>query len=236
MHVHMLFDLLAWSGAAITGVVVRRRWLGGAATPGLGERPWWYASAVLGAMLGAVALGTANVVLAGQAGMGKSVLGGLAGAIVAVELYKRVTGLRGSTGIGVVAPLAFGIVVGRVGCLLSGLEDYTYGTPTTLPWGMDFGDGIARHPVQAYESLTMAAFLLWFLRALAGGGGAGALARRHGFALLVGVYAGQRFCWEFLKPYPPVVGPLNVFHLTCLALLLYAAGLARLRRDRHAPA
>jgi hypothetical protein len=33
-----------------------------------------------------------------------------------------------------------------VGCFLTGLSDRTYGTPTPLPWGIDFGDGIPRHP------------------------------------------------------------------------------------------
>lgn len=165
--------------------------------------------------------------------MGKSVVGALAGAIAAVEAYKHFTGLSGSTGLGVVAPLAFGIAVGRIGCLLSGLEDFTYGTPTALPWGMDFGDGIARHPVQLYESLAMAAFLVWFLAALALGH---EMPRRHGFALLVAVYAGQRFCWEFLKPYPDVIGPFNLFHLTCLGLLAYGLVMIRRRRDRHAHA
>jgi hypothetical protein len=35
-------------------------------------------------------------------------------------------------------------------------------------------------------------------------------------------YAAQRFCWEFLKPYAPVFGPLNLFHLICLGLIAYA--------------
>ncbi len=34
---------------------------------------------------------------------------------------------------------------------MTGLSDRTYGTPTSLPWGIDFGDGIPRHPTQLYE-------------------------------------------------------------------------------------
>jgi prolipoprotein diacylglyceryltransferase len=45
---------------------------------------------------------------------------------------------------------------------------------------------------------------------------------RNGFYLMVLWYAAQRFCWEFLKPYAPVLGPMNVFHLICLALIAYA--------------
>lgn len=52
-------------------------------------------------------------------------------------------------------PLAVAIAVGRVGCFLTGLADHTCGSPTTLPWGVDFGDGIARHPTQLYEALFL---------------------------------------------------------------------------------
>ena len=67
-------------------------------------------------------------------------------------------GITLRTGARFALPLAVGVAVGRIGCYLAGLDDFTYGTPTTLPWGHDFGDGIARHPVQLYESAAMAAF------------------------------------------------------------------------------
>jgi len=48
---------------------------------------------------------------------------------------------------------AVGVAVGRIGLLFSqGIDDFTYGTPTALPWAHDFGDGVPRHPVQLYES------------------------------------------------------------------------------------
>ncbi len=50
---------------------------------------------------------------------------------------------------------------------------------------------------------------------------------RTGFYLFVGVYAAQRFAWEFLKPYGAVLGPLNLFHLLSLALVAYAILFAR---------
>jgi hypothetical protein len=46
-------------------------------------------------------------------------------------------------------------------------------------------------------------------------------ARGHGFQAMIIVYAAQRFAWEFLKPYPAVAGPLNVFHLLMLGLIAY---------------
>ena len=60
-------------------------------------------------------------------------------------------------------PLAVGIAIGRLGCFHAGC---CHGTPTTLPWGVDFGDGVARHPTQLYESAfhLSAAIVLWQLQ------------------------------------------------------------------------
>jgi prolipoprotein diacylglyceryltransferase len=82
---------------------------------------------------------------------GKTIVGALIGGVITVEAMKRYIGLRISTGDLYSIPLAVGIAVGRIGCFLTGLGDNTYGTPTTLPWGVNFGDGIARHPTQLYE-------------------------------------------------------------------------------------
>ncbi len=82
---------------------------------------------------------------------GKTIVGALIGGLLTVELMKRYIGLRTSTGDLYAIPLAFGIAIGRIGCFLTGLSDNTYGTPTTLPWGINFGDGIPRHPTQLYE-------------------------------------------------------------------------------------
>src|SRR6185436_7318706 len=119
---------------------------------------------------------------------------------------------------------------GRIGCLLAGLGDETYGIPTRLPWGVDLGDGIARHPVQIYESLAMLAFLALYLAALAR---RTVWTRGRAFYLFILFYAVQRFVWEFLKPYPRLVGPLDVFQLLALAMIFYALVFdARARRNR----
>jgi phosphatidylglycerol---prolipoprotein diacylglyceryl transferase len=155
-----------------------------------------------GAIVGAYTAGTVNLWLSGQPGFGRSIVGALAGGITAIEIYKWRNGLRGSTGLVFVPAFAMSIMVGRIGCFMAGLEDYTYGTPTTVLWGVDFGDGIRRHPVQIYESLAMAAFLV---------------------TALVFWYASQRFVWEFLKPYGSLIGAMNIFHVICAGLMVYAA-------------
>jgi phosphatidylglycerol:prolipoprotein diacylglycerol transferase len=82
---------------------------------------------------------------------------------LAIEILKRRIGITSSTGLRFAAPLAAAIAVGRLGCFFAGIEDRTYGNPTDLPWGHDFGDGISRHPVQLYEAIAMALFLAAFV-------------------------------------------------------------------------
>ena len=162
--------------------------------------------------------GSLNTLRDAVPSLSHSIVGALAGAIAGVEIYKRWRGIKGSTGILFVGPFALGAAVGRWGCLFAGLPDRTYGTPTDLPWAVDLGDGIGRHPVQIYESLAMAAFLGVFLVGLKS---RARWALRRAFYLLCIWYGLQRFAWEFLKPYASLVGPLNVFHLLCLGLILY---------------
>jgi prolipoprotein diacylglyceryltransferase len=76
-------------------------------------------------MAGALAAGTANLLLSGFSEVGKSVPGALAGAILAVEILKRRLGIRVSTGLRFAAPLAAAIAVGRMGCFFAGMDDRT---------------------------------------------------------------------------------------------------------------
>jgi phosphatidylglycerol---prolipoprotein diacylglyceryl transferase len=174
---------------------------------------------VSGAVAGGYGFGTLNLWLSGELAIGRSILGALAGAIFGIEILKSSMGVRQSTGLIVVPAFATSVAIGRIGCFLSGLDDHTYGSPTLLPWGHDFGDGILRHPVQLYESLAMSLFLIAMLVALAR---RQMFFLRNGFYIMVMYYAGQRFIWEFFKPYATVLGPLNIFHIVSMALVCYA--------------
>ena len=90
---------------------------------------------------------------------GQSMVGGLLGGLIGVELAKKLSGVRTSTGDAFVFPVLLGLMIGRLGCFVAGLEDGTFGVPTSMPWGIDFGDGIPRHPTQLYEIAFAAA--LW---------------------------------------------------------------------------
>ena len=82
------------------------------------------------------------------------------------------------------------------------------------------------------ESLAMLAFLGVYLSALRR---RAAWTRDRAFYLFILCYAAQRFVWEFLKPYPRLLGPLDVFQLLALGMIAYALIYdARARRSRHA--
>lgn len=213
---HTLFDILAWLAAAAAVYWLSRR---GLPFPSQSFELAYIAALVFGAGIGAYLFGSANLWLSGQSGIARSVEGALAGGIAAVEFYKWSAGITVRTGARFALPLALGIAIGRIGCYLAGLDDFTYGTPTALVLGHDFGDGVLRHPVQLYESAAMALFALAYIVAVLN---RNAFTITNGFYLVLAYYGAQRFLWEFLKPYGTLIGPLTLFHLLSLCILLYA--------------
>jgi prolipoprotein diacylglyceryltransferase len=162
---------------------------------------------------------------------GKSIVGALLGGLVGVEVAKRSAGIGGSTGDHFVVPLCVGLAIGRVGCFLSGLTDDAYGVPTTLPWGVDFGDGLPRHPTQLYEIAFALAFLACvpLLRRRAREGG-------DVFRAFMVSYFAFRFVEEFVRVSPRPYAGFTVYQLACLAGLAYylsGAALPALKLDRR---
>jgi prolipoprotein diacylglyceryltransferase len=153
---------------------------------------------------------------------GQSIVGGLLGGLIGVEIAKKLTGQTRSTGDAMVLPIAVGLAVGRIGCFLAGLHDDTFGLPTALPWGADFGDGIPRHPTQLYEIVVVLP-LGWALHR------ARFATPGLAFRLFLSAYLLWRLLAEFLKPVP-VAWPLGLSGIqwTCLvALAVYTPLLAR---------
>lgn len=148
---------------------------------------------------------------------GKSIIGALLGGLVGVEGTKRLVSVTRSSGDAFVLPLTVGMCIGRIGCYLAGLGDHTYGTPTTLPWGVDFGDGIARHPTQLYEIL----FLLLQYTLLHARRAALPRPGDRFRAFMIG-YLMFRLLVEFIKPvfhaYP---GGFSGLQWLCVAGLMY---------------
>jgi prolipoprotein diacylglyceryltransferase len=148
---------------------------------------------------------------------GKTIVGGLLGGWLAVELTKRFAHIRSRTGDLFAIPLCLGIAIGRIGCFFAGLADDTCGTPTSLPWGINFGDGIPRHPTQLYELVFLLLLALALHRF-------NARPHREGqtFRLFMAAYLLWRLLIDFIKPQPLFHG-LNVIQWACIAGLLALA-------------
>ncbi len=159
---------------------------------------------------------------------GKTIVGGLMGGWIAVEIAKRFLGITQRSGDLFALPLTLGIAIGRVGCFLGGLDDDTYGLPCSLPWCVDFGDGVSRHPTQLYEIaflLLLAFYLQWRSN----------LPHRNGdlFKLFMIGYMGLRILLDFWKPGVFLFG-LTAIQWACAgALVLYAPQFPALFRIRE---
>jgi uncharacterized membrane protein YeaQ/YmgE (transglycosylase-associated protein family) len=231
---HTVFDLAAWGGGLALSAALYR-WRLREVTQTIARRldGGYFAALVAGAVPGAWVAGSMSSLRGSHPALSHSVVGALVGAIVAVEIYKRLRGVTGSTGGVFVGSFSLGVVIGRFGCLFTGLPDGTYGTATRLPWAVELGDGVGRHPVELYESAAMAIFLALYLLGLRR---RAPWAMRRGFYAMCVWYGVQRFVWEFLKPSPTLIGPFNLFHVLCGGLIAYGwlYWLGDLRRERGA--
>ncbi len=149
---------------------------------------------------------------------GKTIVGGILGGWAGVELVKAAQKITQSTGDAFVLPLAVGTAIGRIGCFLTGLSDHTYGVATRLPWGVDLGDGVRRHPTALYESAFAGIYAaLWlFVRHRL------RLPPGAAFRLYVAVYLSFRFLIEFIKPRETAILGLSAIQIASLAGAVFA--------------
>lgn len=225
VQAHQVLELLAYAAAFQLYLILRRRWPSG---PKLTweQTAWIMIGAIFGALISAKTLAWAESFPLYWAHRGdwhaliggKTIVGALLGGWMGVEIAKRRLGLSHPSGDIYVFPLILGMCIGRIGCFLAGLEDQTYGIATHLPWGVDFGDGIHRHPTQLYEIIfliALAGFFIWRRRT----------GRQSGcmFSQFILAYMVFRFVIEFLKPrYLLPVIPLSAIQLATLAGIAYA--------------
>ena len=237
---HIVHYILEWAALA-TGALVYRRRKANRGDGSLLQGPTF--PIVIGCLLGA-AIGNKAIFWLENPQLwpdmahfpslwlqGQSIVGGLLGGWMGVELAKWTSRWQGPrTGDDFVPAILTGILVGRIGCFLAGLNDGTYGLPTTLPWGIDLGDGISRHPAPLYEWLVaLAALYAWprWGRALAATPGLA-------FRVFMLGYMLWRFGVDGLKPVPYAYGGgLSGIQWVCLgATCVIAAGLWTDRKGR----
>ena len=118
--------------------------------------------------------------------------------------------------------LAVGHAIGRIGCFLVGDD---YGSPTDLPWGVAFPQGLPPtavpvHPTQLYEAAALVpiAWLLVRWRR-----------ERRPDRFVLGAYFAMagvlRFAIEFVRVNVRVLGPLTVAHVAALLVAVVGAAL-----------
>lgn len=187
------------------------------------ERGVIIASGLIGGILGAKVLAVLqNINLWGTVPWpvfllgGKTIVGALLGATWGVEVGKKVVGVKVSTGDAFAYPLLVGTAIGRIGCFLTGLSDDTSGLPTSLPWGVDFGDGIPRHPTQIYEILFLVLLGLWLKRRSRFSMEPGDLFRFYSIG-----YLAFRWAIDFIKPGFHIALGMTAIQIACIFGLLY---------------
>jgi prolipoprotein diacylglyceryltransferase len=239
-HAHLIHVFFEWMAIAI-GVQIYRWQRQHRGLPGMLERGQY--AVIIGCITGAAIgnklmfwiqvphlwpqlLTTAYAWMAGQ-----SIVGGLLGGLLGVELAKKIIGMKQSTGDNFVLPLIVATCIGRIGCFLAGLTDDTYGNPTQLPWGVDFGDGIPRHPTQIYDMLYVVLLGLILFRFK------NKLLSQPGlmFKLYLTDYLLWRLLVDSLKPVPYDYGMgLSGIQLTCLiTLFIYLPIVVKQIKTRH---
>ncbi len=173
--------------------------------------------AFCGAMLGAklpFVFADWEALLSGAAWFsnGKTILCGLVGGYLGVEMVKWALDIRVKTGDSFAVPVAAAIGIGRVACFVGGC---CYGTPTKLPWGVVFPsvDSQPRHPTQLYEAAfhLAAAAILWQLQKRG-------VFRGQLIKLYILAYLAYRFATEFIRPEVQLWGGLTGYQGACLAL------------------
>jgi phosphatidylglycerol---prolipoprotein diacylglyceryl transferase len=154
---------------------------------------------------------------------GLSWYGGLIGGVGAGLAYIVVKGWPVVPTLAAATPaVAFGHLLGRVGCFLVGDD---YGTPSNLPWAVAFPEGLPPttvpvHPTQLYEAIGLGV-LGWLLLRW----------RRSGVPdrIVLGRYligAGMlRFVIEFIRINERVAFGLSVAHLVSLAAIAVGTGM-----------
>ena len=181
-----------------------------------GERAAIFVGGFCGAMIGAklpFVLGDWEGLCSGAAWFdsGKTIMFGLVGGYGGIELAKAIFGIRTKTGDTYAVAVPAAVAIGRLGCFRAGC---CYGCASTLPWSVDFGDHVLRHPTQIYEAMfhaAMAVLLFVFLRS--------GLFRGQLIKVYFISYFVYRFFTEYLRPEPQLWLGLTGYQWAALALI-----------------
>lgn len=154
----------------------------------------------------------------------KTIMGGLFGGLLGVEMAKKIIREKHSSGDLFTLPIILGIIIGRIGCFLAGIKEFTYGTETSSFLGMDLGDGIIRHPIALYEVVFLL-FIFFFIKKHQQKNTG--LESGTYFKVFMVLYFTLRFVIEFIKPNTFLIIGLSSIQYLCLICLLYYSNFIR---------
>ena len=189
------------------------------------NRIWILIAAIFGSVLGSRLIGgLENLPALEQANnkllyfyQNKTVLGGFLFGIWVVEIVKLIIGEKNASGDLFVYPLILALIIGRIGCFSMGVYEETYGNVSSLPWAINLGDDLLRHPVTLYEIVFL--FAAWIsLRKMEKHM---VLANGAKFKIFMMAYILFRFLLDFIKPHYTYNIGLSTIQITCVAGLIY---------------
>ena len=146
-----------------------------------------------------------------------TIVGGLAFGLIGVEVAKKIIRYKESTGDLMVYPLIVAMIIGRIGCFLTGVAENTFGIPTDSIFGMHLGDEYLRHPVALYEIgflICLAIMILILSKKLVYPSG-------FLFQIFMLFYFSFRFILDFIKPKINIFLNLSTIQITCLLVVIY---------------
>ena len=156
---------------------------------------------------------------------GKSIIGGLICGYVGVRFIKRRLNIESvRTGNKIAPAIALGMAIGRIGCFLTGC---CFGIETSLPIGVNFGDGVLRVPTQLIEMIFCLClfFYLFYQQRKKKDLIPGIL-----FKELVLYYFTFRFFIEFIRGTSKDILFLSIYQVICLLGIVYI--IRKMRDDK----
>lgn len=147
----------------------------------------------------------------------KTIMGGLFGGLFGVEIAKKIIKEKTSSGDLFTLPIIVGIFIGRIGCFLSGTNEFTYGKPTSFFMGMNLGDNIYRHPIALYELVFLILLFVVIKHYIT----VKSFINGNGFKVFMISYFSFRFLIEFLKPNVYFMLNLSTIQWLCIICLVY---------------
>ncbi len=145
---------------------------------------------------------------------GRTIIGGLIGGTIGAVITKKILGIKEKRGNLFAPAIAMGVAIGRLGCFFRGC---CYGEETFLPWGVNFGDGVLRHPTQIYESLFMLVMFFYLEKVK----NKDNIKPGQLFKQLMTAYFIFRFLIEFIRVEPVTFVGLTIFQIISIGVIIY---------------